>query len=113
MQIIIMHIISGGDDYIILSYEGVQQIEISYTRPVVLLGPLKDRINDDLISEFPDQFGSCVPRKLLIHLSICDRSCTWFAVFKVARSPAFLFIAHNFVLIINLQVLHTIFLKNL
>ncbi|XP_071550383.1 disks large homolog 4-like isoform X10 [Panulirus ornatus] len=50
-----------GDDYIILSYEGVQQIEISYTRPVVLLGPLKDRINDDLISEFPDQFGSCVP----------------------------------------------------
>ncbi|XP_068206830.1 disks large homolog 4 isoform X3 [Palaemon carinicauda] len=51
----------GGDDYIILSYEAVQQIEISYTRPVVLLGPLKDRINDDLISEFPDKFGSCVP----------------------------------------------------
>lgn len=50
-----------GDDYIILSYEGVQQIEISYTRPVVLLGPLKDRINDDLISEFPEKFGSCVP----------------------------------------------------
>ncbi|XP_066951449.1 disks large homolog 4-like isoform X5 [Macrobrachium rosenbergii] len=50
-----------GDDYIILSYEAVQQIEISYTRPVVLLGPLKDRINDDLISEFPDKFGSCVP----------------------------------------------------
>ncbi|XP_069952207.1 disks large homolog 4 isoform X7 [Cherax quadricarinatus] len=50
-----------GDDYIILSYEGVQQTEISYTRPVVLLGPLKDRINDDLISEFPDKFGSCVP----------------------------------------------------
>ncbi|KAK8381080.1 hypothetical protein O3P69_008165 [Scylla paramamosain] len=50
-----------GDDYIILSYEGVQQIKISYTRPVVLLGPLKDRINDDLISEFPEKFGSCVP----------------------------------------------------
>ncbi|XP_042222965.1 disks large 1 tumor suppressor protein-like isoform X2 [Homarus americanus] len=50
-----------GDDYIILSYEGVQQTEIAYTRPVVLLGPLKDRINDDLISEFPDKFGSCVP----------------------------------------------------
>ncbi|XP_042872408.1 disks large 1 tumor suppressor protein-like isoform X2 [Penaeus japonicus] len=50
-----------GDDYIILSYEGVQQIEITYTRPVVLLGPLKDRINDDLISEFPDKYGSCVP----------------------------------------------------
>jgi disks large protein 1 len=25
---------------------------------------MKDRINDDLISEFPDRFGSCVPRKL-------------------------------------------------
>jgi guanylate kinase len=26
-----------------------------------ITGPMKDRINDDLISEFPDQFGSCVP----------------------------------------------------
>uniref|UniRef100_A0A672V8I0 Disks large homolog 1 n=1 Tax=Strigops habroptila TaxID=2489341 RepID=A0A672V8I0_STRHB len=34
---------------------------ISYTRPVIVLGPMKDRINDDLISEFPDKFGSCVP----------------------------------------------------
>lgn len=24
---------------------------------------MKDRVNDDLISEFPDKFGSCVPRK--------------------------------------------------
>jgi len=47
----------------ILSYEGVQQLNISYTRPVIILGPMKDRINDDLISEFPEKFGSCVPRK--------------------------------------------------
>uniref|UniRef100_A0A8C2XMV6 Uncharacterized protein n=1 Tax=Cyclopterus lumpus TaxID=8103 RepID=A0A8C2XMV6_CYCLU len=33
----------------------------NYTRPVIVLGPMKDRINDDLISEFPDKFGSCVP----------------------------------------------------
>ncbi|XP_045483674.1 disks large 1 tumor suppressor protein isoform X4 [Harmonia axyridis] len=45
----------------VLSYEPVQQMNISYTRPVIILGPLKDRINDDLISEFPDKFGSCVP----------------------------------------------------
>ncbi|XP_066581508.1 disks large 1 tumor suppressor protein isoform X3 [Prorops nasuta] len=45
----------------VLSYEAVQQISIQYTRPVIILGPLKDRINDDLISEFPDKFGSCVP----------------------------------------------------
>lgn len=24
---------------------------------------MKDRVNDDLISEFPHKFGSCVPRK--------------------------------------------------
>lgn len=47
----------------ILSYESVVQHELQYTRPVIVLGPLKDRINDDLISEFPAKFGSCVPRK--------------------------------------------------
>ncbi|XP_049292419.1 disks large 1 tumor suppressor protein isoform X6 [Anopheles funestus] len=45
----------------ILSYEPVQRLQISYTRPVIILGPLKDRINDDLISEYPNKFGSCVP----------------------------------------------------
>uniref|UniRef100_A0A8D2ZRS1 Disks large-like 2 n=1 Tax=Scophthalmus maximus TaxID=52904 RepID=A0A8D2ZRS1_SCOMX len=35
--------------------------KFSYARPVIILGPMKDRINDDLISEFPDKFGSCVP----------------------------------------------------
>lgn len=38
-------------------------LTVNYTRPVIILGPMKDRINDDLISEFPDKFGSCVPRK--------------------------------------------------
>uniref|UniRef100_A0A7N8WMV3 Discs, large homolog 2 (Drosophila) n=1 Tax=Mastacembelus armatus TaxID=205130 RepID=A0A7N8WMV3_9TELE len=46
---------------VILSYEPVIRQEISYARPVIILGPMKDRINDDLISEFPDKFGSCVP----------------------------------------------------
>uniref|UniRef100_A0A8B9R9C7 Discs, large homolog 2 (Drosophila) n=1 Tax=Astyanax mexicanus TaxID=7994 RepID=A0A8B9R9C7_ASTMX len=46
---------------LILSYEPVIRQEISYARPVIILGPMKDRINDDLISEFPDKFGSCVP----------------------------------------------------
>jgi guanylate kinase len=45
----------------VLSYEAVMQQELKYTRPVIILGPLKDRINDDLIAEFPDKFGSCVP----------------------------------------------------
>jgi hypothetical protein len=46
-----------------LSYEAVEQTEVPYTRPIIVLGPLKDRINDDLISESPEKFGSCVPRK--------------------------------------------------
>lgn len=47
----------------VLSYEPVHRLQVSYTRPVIVLGPLKDRVNDDLISEYPDKFGSCVPRK--------------------------------------------------
>ncbi|XP_024081695.1 disks large 1 tumor suppressor protein isoform X4 [Cimex lectularius] len=50
-----------GAEEQVLSYEAVCQQRIDYTRPVIILGPLKDRINDDLISEFPEQFGSCVP----------------------------------------------------
>ncbi|XP_057176904.1 disks large homolog 2 isoform X10 [Triplophysa rosa] len=50
-----------SQEEVILSYEPVIRQEISYTRPVIILGPMKDRINDDLISEFPDKFGSCVP----------------------------------------------------
>lgn len=52
---------SGGIDEPVLSYEAVVQQEITYTRPIIILGPLKDRINDDLISEYPEKFGSCVP----------------------------------------------------
>ncbi|XP_073215039.1 disks large homolog 1 isoform X21 [Lepidochelys kempii] len=52
--------LSGQEEYV-LSYEPVSQQEVNYTRPVIVLGPMKDRINDDLISEFPDKFGSCVP----------------------------------------------------
>ncbi|XP_013994710.2 disks large homolog 1 isoform X22 [Salmo salar] len=51
----------GGQEEYVLSYEPVSQQEVNYTRPVIILGPMKDRVNDDLISEFPDKFGSCVP----------------------------------------------------
>ncbi|XP_055021317.1 disks large homolog 1-like isoform X3 [Boleophthalmus pectinirostris] len=44
-----------------LTYQPVMQQEVSYTRPVIILGLMKDQVNDDLISEFPDKFGSCVP----------------------------------------------------
>ncbi|XP_033884975.1 disks large homolog 1 isoform X1 [Acipenser ruthenus] len=51
----------GGQEEYVLSYEPVTQQEVNYSRPVIVLGPMKDRVNDDLISEFPDKFGSCVP----------------------------------------------------
>ncbi|KAL3279987.1 hypothetical protein HHI36_017493 [Cryptolaemus montrouzieri] len=64
-EITLIYLENDNNDYSneenVLSYEPVQQMQINYTRPVIILGPLKDRINDDLISEFPDKFGSCVP----------------------------------------------------
>nr|XP_051683133.1 disks large homolog 3 isoform X8 [Oryctolagus cuniculus] len=50
-----------GQEDAILSYEPVTRQEIHYARPVIILGSMKDRVNDDLISEFPHKFGSCVP----------------------------------------------------
>uniref|UniRef100_A0A669C3V1 Discs large homolog 1-like protein n=1 Tax=Oreochromis niloticus TaxID=8128 RepID=A0A669C3V1_ORENI len=52
---------AAGQEEIFLTYQPVMQHEVNYTRPVIVLGPMKDRVNDDLISEFPDKFGSCVP----------------------------------------------------
>ena len=45
----------------ILTYEPVQEIDLEFTRPIIILGPLKDRLNDDLMREYPNRFGSCVP----------------------------------------------------
>jgi len=50
-----------GRESHILTYEPVEEIDLEFTRPVIILGPMKDRINDDLMREFPDRFGSCVP----------------------------------------------------
>ncbi|XP_038124880.1 disks large homolog 4-like isoform X3 [Cyprinodon tularosa] len=51
----------AGQEEVLLTYQPVVQQEVNYTRPVIVLGPMKDRVNDDLISEFPEKFGSCVP----------------------------------------------------
>jgi hypothetical protein len=49
---------------IILSCEPVTMQEINYTWPMIILDSMKDQINDDLISEFPDKLGSCVPHSI-------------------------------------------------
>uniref|UniRef100_A0AAX7UHR8 Discs, large homolog 4a (Drosophila) n=1 Tax=Astatotilapia calliptera TaxID=8154 RepID=A0AAX7UHR8_ASTCA len=54
-------VLSPGRDKASHNYETVTQVEVHYARPIIILGPVKDRINDDLLSEFPDKFGSCVP----------------------------------------------------
>jgi len=46
-----------------------------YARPVIILGPLKDDINDMLVQEFPDKFAGCVPRKF-VFLVVCPVCCT-------------------------------------
>ncbi|KAI7812404.1 putative disks large-like protein 4 [Triplophysa rosa] len=53
--------LSQGREEPVRSYETVAQVEVHYARPIIILGPVKDRVNDDLLSEFPDKFGSCVP----------------------------------------------------
>uniref|UniRef100_A0A158PC50 PDZ domain-containing protein n=1 Tax=Angiostrongylus cantonensis TaxID=6313 RepID=A0A158PC50_ANGCA len=45
----------------IFSYQVVEQRQLNYVRPVIILGALKDRINDELVTRNPDRFSSCVP----------------------------------------------------
>ncbi|CAB3410227.1 unnamed protein product [Caenorhabditis bovis] len=49
------------NDEPVFSYQNVEQQNINYVRPVIILGALKDRVNDELVTRDPNQFGSCVP----------------------------------------------------
>ncbi|KAI1724131.1 PDZ domain (Also known as DHR or GLGF) domain-containing protein [Ditylenchus destructor] len=53
--------LGGAVEEPIFSYEAVEPQNINYVRPVIILGALKDRINDELVSRHPDRFSSCVP----------------------------------------------------
>lgn len=52
---------SERQDEWILSYEAVAQQALDYVRPIVILGPMKDRIMEDLIQDHSDRFGVCIP----------------------------------------------------
>ena len=39
----------------VLTYEPVQEIDLEFTQPVIILGPLKDQLNNNLMRQFPDQ----------------------------------------------------------
>jgi len=41
----------------ILTYEAVEEIDLEFTRPIIILGPLKDRLNDDLMREYPNRYN--------------------------------------------------------
>jgi len=63
---------------------------VKYTRPVIVLGPVKDRVNDDLIAEYPDRFSSCIPR---VYTTLCiiqfiNTSCQ--NMFFVTASKSFM-----------------------
>ncbi|OON22247.1 PDZ/DHR/GLGF domain protein [Opisthorchis viverrini] len=45
----------------VLSYITVTPVQLSFARPVVILGHMKDRLADELLSEYPDRFGTAVP----------------------------------------------------
>lgn len=43
------------------TYVVVERQQISYPRPVIILGAMKDRVNDELVVRDRDRFSSCVP----------------------------------------------------
>lgn len=53
----------GNNEDLVLSYEPVVQQEVKFARPIIILGAMKDRVSNDLVYDFPDRFGCCVPRK--------------------------------------------------
>ncbi|KAA3670986.1 uncharacterized protein DEA37_0009127, partial [Paragonimus westermani] len=48
-------------DKFVLSYTPVTPVQLSFARPVVILGHMKDRLADELLNEFPNRFGTAVP----------------------------------------------------
>ncbi|VBB30990.1 unnamed protein product [Acanthocheilonema viteae] len=51
----------GTSEDPIMSYVAVERQQINYPRPVIILGAMKDRINDELVLRDRDRFSSCVP----------------------------------------------------
>lgn len=42
-------------------YSKVEKKDLQSCRPILLLGPLKDQMNDMLVQSFPDSFAGCIP----------------------------------------------------
>lgn len=38
---------------------------VNHTRPVIIFGPFKELLNDQLLNDRPDKFANCVPRMYL------------------------------------------------
>uniref|UniRef100_A0A1I8EJW0 Disks large 1 tumor suppressor protein n=1 Tax=Wuchereria bancrofti TaxID=6293 RepID=A0A1I8EJW0_WUCBA len=51
----------GATEDAIMSYVAMERQQINYPRPVIILGAMKDRINDELVLRDRDRFSSCVP----------------------------------------------------
>uniref|UniRef100_A0A1X7SUZ0 Guanylate kinase-like domain-containing protein n=3 Tax=Amphimedon queenslandica TaxID=400682 RepID=A0A1X7SUZ0_AMPQE len=49
------------DEEMLSFYEPVTLQKRGYARPVIVLGPLKEDINDKLVNDFPEKFAGCVP----------------------------------------------------
>jgi len=62
------------------------QQKIDYVRPIVILGPMKDRILEDLIQDQPQKFGVCIPRKS----KIIEKENVTISLFFCVSYPNFL-----------------------
>ncbi|CAF4594175.1 unnamed protein product [Rotaria sp. Silwood1] len=43
------------------SYQLLTQHKIDYSRPLIIFGPFKEILNDQLITDHPDKFTNCIP----------------------------------------------------
>jgi hypothetical protein len=37
---------------------------VNHTRPIIIFGPFKELLNDQLLNDRPDKFANCVPRMI-------------------------------------------------
>ncbi|CBY43771.1 unnamed protein product [Oikopleura dioica] len=58
-----------GDDWV-LSYEPVKQVEIELPRPIVIFGPSKEKMSDELIKIDPTKYQQAIP-----HTTRPKRNC--------------------------------------
>ncbi|XP_071954116.1 disks large homolog 5-like isoform X2 [Antedon mediterranea] len=62
------------DDIFIPTYQRVERLDYNQKRPVLILGPLNDRVNEKLELESPDKFTRCHPEVMKMSLISIEKA---------------------------------------